>query len=68
MGGQAKRFKQAGQPSYAIAARSIPMAIMCDGYPEIQVSRENFINIQRTIGGLVDGLREEGLTLKFLDT
>jgi len=44
------------------------MAIMCDGYPEIQVSRENFINIQRTIGGLVDGLREEGLTLKFLDT
>jgi hypothetical protein len=29
---------------------------------------ENFINIQRTIGLLVDGLPEEGFTPKLLDT
>jgi len=34
------------------------MAIVCDGYPEIQVSRENFVGIQQTIGGLVDELPE----------
>jgi len=44
------------------------MAIACDGLLEIQVSRENFINIQRTIGLLVDGLPEEGFTSKLLDT
>ena len=67
-GGQAKRLKQAGQPSYARAAQEgIPMAIVCDGYPEIQVSRENFINIHRSIGGLVVGLPEKGFTPKLLD-
>jgi hypothetical protein len=44
------------------------MAIVCDGYLEFQVSRENFVNIQRTIGGLVDGLPGEGFTPKLLDT
>jgi len=68
-GGQVKRLKQAGQPSYARAAQEgILMALVCDGYPEIQVSRENFINIQRSIGGLVDGLPEKGFTPKLLDT
>ena len=68
-GGQAKTLKQAGQPSYARATwDGIMMAIVCDGYPDIQVSRENFINNHRTIGGLVDGLPEEGFTPKLLDT
>jgi hypothetical protein len=38
------------------------MAIICDGYAEAQVSKENFINIQRAIGKLVDELHEEGFT------
>jgi len=59
-GGQAKMFKQAGQPSYATVAREvIRIDIVCDGYPEIQVTRENFVSIQRAIGGLVDELPEE---------
>ena len=44
------------------------MAIVCDAYPQVQVSKENFVNIQRAIDGLVDGLPEEGFTHKFIDT
>jgi hypothetical protein len=44
------------------------MAIICDGYPKEQVSNEIFISIQRAIGGLVDGLPEEGFTPRLLDT
>ena len=42
------------------------MAIVCDGYPEILISRENFVNIQRAIGGLVDELPEEEFTTSSL--
>ena len=38
------------------------MAIVCEGYPEGQVAKENFINIQQAIGGSVDELHEEGFT------
>jgi hypothetical protein len=34
----------------------------------VQVSNENFINIQRAIGRLVDGLPEEGFIPMLLDT
>jgi len=34
------------------------MAIVCVGYLEAQVSKENFVNIQQAIGGLVDELLE----------
>jgi hypothetical protein len=44
------------------------MAIVCDSYPEIKVSKENFVGIQRAIGGLVDELPEEGFTPRFIDT
>jgi hypothetical protein len=44
------------------------MAIICDGYPKVQVSKENFVNIQRAIGGLVDWLPEEGFTPTLIDT
>jgi hypothetical protein len=43
------------------------MAIVCDGYLEIQVSRENFTNTERDIGGLVDWLPEEGFTPRLID-
>lgn len=58
--GQAKYLKQAGHPSYARATREgIRMAIVCDGYLEIQVSREKFVSIQRAIGGHVGELPGE---------
>ena len=44
------------------------MDIICDGYPKEQVSNENFISIERAIGGLVDGLPVEGFTPRLLDT
>jgi len=43
------------------------MAIVCNGYPEVQVSKENFNNIQRAVSGLVDGLPEKGFTPRLID-
>jgi len=43
------------------------MATVCDAYPKVQVSKENF-NIQRAIDELEDGLPEEGFTPKLIDT
>jgi hypothetical protein len=57
------------QPSYARAAQQgLSMAIIRDGYPKVQVSKEDFEKIQWAIGGLVDGLPEEGFTPKLIDT
>jgi len=68
-GGQAKRLKSIVQPSYAIVAwEGIRMAIVCVGYLEIKVSKENFVDIQRVIGELVDELPEEGFTPRLTDT
>ena len=39
------------------------MAIICDGYPKVQVFKDNFVSIQRAITRLVDGLLEEGSPL-----
>jgi hypothetical protein len=36
------------------------VAILCKEYPKEQISRENFTDIQRAIGRLVDELSEEG--------
>jgi len=44
------------------------MAIVCEGYLGVHVSRENFIDIQRVIRGLVDELPEEGFTPRLTDT
>jgi len=38
------------------------MATVCEGYLGVHVSRENFIDIQQVIRGLVDELPEEGFT------
>jgi hypothetical protein len=38
------------------------VAVVCEDYPREQISRDNFINIQRAIDRLVDGLPEEGFT------
>jgi hypothetical protein len=59
--GRAKRPKIGGPSSYAQAVRKgMRMAIVCEGYPEVQVSKETFGDIQRAVGGLLDGLPEEG--------
>jgi hypothetical protein len=31
------------------------MAIICNGYPEVQVSKVKFFDIQQEIGGLING-------------
>jgi len=59
-GGPAKRPKQVGQLSYARAAlEGIRMAIVGEGYPGIQISRQNIVGIQRAICQLVSELPEE---------
>jgi len=53
--------RHTGQMSYARAAQEgLGMAIVCGGYLMAQVSKENSINTQWVIGGLMDELPEEG--------
>jgi hypothetical protein len=44
------------------------MAIICNGCPEVQVSKVKFVDIQREIGGLMNGLPQEGFTLLLINT
>ena len=68
-GGQAKRPKQGGQLSYVRVAREgLHVAVVCEDYPESQISKENFTAIQREIGRLVDELPEEGLNPRLVDS
>jgi hypothetical protein len=56
-GGQAKRLKQSGQTSYARVARErLQVAIVYEDYPKTQLTKENFVDIHRVIGRLVDEL------------
>jgi hypothetical protein len=43
------------------------LAIVCEIYPEDQVSKGNLTNIQRAVGGFVDGLPIEGFTPRLID-
>jgi hypothetical protein len=43
------------------------MAIVCEGFPETLITKDNFVAIQRAIGRLVDGLPEEGFTPRLID-
>ena len=68
-GGQTKRPKQAGQLSYARVAREgLWMATFCENYPNSQISKEDFTDIQRAIGRLVDKLPEEGFNPRLVDS
>ena len=68
-GGHAKRPKQGGQLSYARVAREgIHVAVVCENYPDSQLTKENFADIQRAIGRLVDELPEEGFTPRLVDS
>jgi hypothetical protein len=44
------------------------MAIVCEGYPGIQISRENFVGIHWAISGLMDGLPGEGFTPRLVNS
>jgi hypothetical protein len=44
------------------------MAIICEDYPKTQITKENFVDIQRVIGRPVDELPEEGLTPRLVDS
>ena len=44
------------------------MVVVCEGYTRDLISRDNFIDIQRVIGRLVDGLPEEGFTPRLVDS
>jgi hypothetical protein len=67
-GWRAKRPKTIGPLNYAKAAQEgILLAIVCDVYPEVQVSKEKLTNIEQAVGGLVDGLPKEGFTPRLID-
>lgn len=62
-----KRPKKITEVSNAKAAQEdLRMTIICNGYLDVQVSRENLINIQRAIGGLVGTFPEEGFIPKLI--
>ena len=42
--------------------------VVCENYPESQISKEHFVDIQWAIGQLVDKLHEEGFTPKPVDS
>jgi hypothetical protein len=44
------------------------VAVVSEEYPRKQISRDDFANIQRAIGRLVDKLPEEGFTPKLVDS
>lgn len=68
-GGQAKRPRHIGQLIYVRAAQEgLGMAIICNGYPEVQVSKVKFVDIQQEIGGLINRLPQEGFTPMLIDT
>jgi hypothetical protein len=43
------------------------LAIVCEVYPEVQVSKANLTNIQQAVGGLVDGLPKEDFPPRLID-
>jgi hypothetical protein len=65
---RAKRPKTLETLSYAKAVQEyIRLGIVCDVYPEVQVSKENLTNIQQNFGGLVNRLPKEGFISRLID-
>jgi hypothetical protein len=68
-GRQVKRSRESGQLGYTRAAREgIQVAVVCEDYLGSQISMENFADIQRAIGQLVDELPEEGFTPRLVES
>jgi len=63
LGEQAISPNQIGQTISATVAREVlRVAVVCNNYPQIQVSKQKCSDIQRVIVRLVDELHEERLT------
>jgi hypothetical protein len=65
-GGQAGKEAQdywATKPCHSLSGGGVQAAIVCEVYLEVQVSKENFVNIQRAVGGLP----LEGFTPRLID-
>jgi hypothetical protein len=61
-GTQAKRPRQAGQVSYTRATQEgLQMAIVCEDYPGTEISKENFVDVQQSIGRLVVDIKNVSL-------
>jgi hypothetical protein len=68
-GGQAKKPKQGGKLSYARASwEGVRVAVVCENYLDSQISKQNFVDIQRAIGRIVDELSEEGCIPRLVDS
>jgi RNase P/RNase MRP subunit POP5 len=68
-GGQAKRPKQTGQLSYARAAQEgVRVAVANVDNIGTQISRDDFVNIQKAIGRLLGELPEAGFTPRLVVT
>jgi len=64
-----QRPKQGGQLSYTRATwEDVQVTVVCKNYPENQISKENFVDIQWAIGQLVDEFPEDGFTPKLVDS
>jgi hypothetical protein len=57
-----------GNLATSVAWEELRVGSICEDYPKTQVSRENFVDIQRVIGQLVDELPEEGFTPRLVDS
>ena len=67
--GRLRGPKQVGQLSYTrVAQEGLRVAVVCENYPESQISKENFTDIQRAICRLVDELPEEGFSPSLVDS
>ena len=68
-GGRAKKPKRIGQLGHAGATvEGLRVAVVNGDYPGSQISRDDFVNIQRAIGRLVDELPDEGFTPRLVDS
>ena len=68
-GGHSKRPKQTEQLSYTRPAQEgVRVAIVCEGCTGDYISRDNFVDLQRAIGRLVDVLPEEDVTQRLFDS
>jgi len=68
-GGGTERPKQFGQLGYARVDREgLRVAVVCENYPESQISKENFTDFRWAIGRHMDELPEDGFTHRLVDS
>ena len=76
--GQTETLLRAGRPRGSnrlgnllmpvLPGRALRVAVVSENYPESQLSKENFVDIQLAVGLLVDELPEEGFNPSLVDS